>query len=171
MLSNFAQIQSSEPELSSYLLPIAQQAKGIEFQLFNTLRRMKYECAVFEATIPDLNVQIDNSAQRTLFNDSLRDLATWQSLMNSKTPCSLKNFKNAEKIKIRGLWVPGTISDKVIGSFLLRHGLVTPVQGDHWVPNARLFCLTEKGKAVGSLYQVWWSELSVAKKLFHFVFS
>jgi hypothetical protein len=61
--------------------------------------------------------------------------------------------------------VPGTAYAYVIGRILLRAGWCAPCSQPHWVPNLRLFFLTEVGHESFMKAQAWWAELTTRERL------
>lgn len=123
--------------------------KGTRYQLLRALRAMAAgEAMVVEHQIPFLSEQFESPSMRTEWFKRLRNSDSWQ-----------------DQKEIEPVLVPGTAYPRVIGRILIRAGWCAPCDQPHWVPNLRLFFLTDVGRESFRNAQAWWSELTALERM------
>lgn len=123
--------------------------KGTRYQLLRALRAMAAgEAMVVEHQIPFLSEEFESPSLRTEWFKRLRNTDSWQ-----------------DQKEIEPVLVPGTAYPRVIGRILIRAGWCAPCAQPHWVPNLRLFYLTEVGRESFRNAQAWWSELTALERM------
>lgn len=123
--------------------------QGTRYQLLRALRAMATgQAMVVEHRIPSLVEHFDDAGKRENWFRSLRPTASWQ-----------------DQRSIEPIVVPGTAFPGLIGHILLRTGWCAPSEVPHWVPNLRLFYLTDIGYDAFRAVQSWWLELSPLQRI------
>ena len=132
------------------LVPVAVGAlAGMRYQVFRALRAMANgQCMLVEHQIPASDNYFENSQKQIELLNAFSSVDSWQ------------NHNEMEPVL-----VPGTAYAYVIGRILLRAGWCAPCSQPHWVPNLRLFFLTEIGHESFMKAQAWWSELTTRERL------
>lgn len=122
---------------------------GMRYQVFRALRAMANgQCMLVEHQIPASDNNFDNNCKQIELLHSFSSIDSWQ------------NHNEIEPVL-----VPGTAYAYVIGRILLRAGWCAPCSQPHWVPNLRLFFLTEVGHESFMKAQAWWAELTTRERL------
>lgn len=123
--------------------------EGARYQLFRALKAMaRGEFMVVERKIPKVAEHLNDGKKREAWFRSLRNAADWQGTQD-----------------IIPLFVPGTAFPVVVGQILIRSGCCAPSERPHWVPNLRLFFLTDTGRESLKKAQAWWSGLSPVERM------
>lgn len=122
---------------------------GMRYQVFRALRAMANgQYMLVEHQIPASGNYFKNSHKQIELLNAFSSVDSWQ------------NHNEIEPVL-----VPGTAHTYVIGRILLRAGWCAPCSQPHWVPNLRLFFLTEVGHESFMKAQAWWSELTTRERL------
>lgn len=129
--------------------PLAADAPaGTRYQLFRALRAMAAgESMVVEHKIPDQS-HFETSNKRSEWFRLLSKTTSWE-----------------DQNDIEPVLVPGTPYPSVIGRILIRSGCCAPSEQPHWVPNLRLFFLTEVGRESLRRCQEWWLALTAFERM------
>lgn len=129
--------------------PLAADAPaGTRYQLFRALRAMAAgESMVVEHKIPDQS-HFETSNKRSEWFRLLSKTTSWE-----------------DQNDIEPVLVPGTAYASVIGRILIRSGCCAPSEQPHWVPNLRLFFLTEVGRESLRRCQEWWLALTAFERM------
>ena len=132
------------------LVPVAVGAlAGMRYQVFRALRAMANgQYMLVEHQIPASDNYFENSQKQIELLNAFSSVDSWQN-PNEMEP----------------VLVPGTAYAYVIGRILLRAGWCAPCSQPHWVPNLRLFFLTEVGHESFMKAQAWWAELTTRERL------
>lgn len=119
------------------------------YQLLRALRAMaRGEAMVVEQRMPPLDERLRDTAKRESWLGSLYSEAGWR-----------------DPGAVEPILVPGTAFPALVGHILLLNGWSAPSETPHWVPNLRLFNLTEAGYRAFAEAQEWWRALTPLERL------
>ena len=126
--------------------------QGMRFQLYKTLKQMANGRPMLVCfKIPDLNKHIDDEVERNSFFDYVSKDDVWKDMSNID--------------QLIPVMVPGTWHDRTIGTLMIKQKWCEPCDIKHWIPNIKIYSLTEEGIASFNKASDWWHSLSVMQKL------
>jgi len=138
------------PDTITPLDPIVGGApRGTRYQVFRALRAMADgEAMIVEHRIPSLTAHFDDAERREAWFRTLRQPDSWE-----------------DQSDVEPILVPGTAFPRLVGRIMLRAGWCAPSEQPHWVPNLRLFFLTDAGYHSFEGVQAWWLRLSPMQRM------
>lgn len=131
------------------LVQFGGNSPGPRYQTFRALREMaRGNYMIVQKTLPVAAVDQESAAKCRAFLSALRDTANWR-----------------DSQELTAIFVPGTLFPGVVGQIMIRSGWCEPFDHPHWVPNLRLFVLTDLGREALENAWNWWRSLRTSERL------
>lgn len=126
--------------------------KGSRYQLYKALKQMHLGKPMLVCyKIPNLNTHLDDADVRKQFFDSIKSNDVW---------ISSDNLKNLDPVLVPGTWFDGAV-----GALILKNKWCAPSDIAHWIPNIKIYTLTEEGRKSFTQACIWWGSLTVMGKI------